>query len=132
MRTTFLILLCNLLFVLTAFQCEDKPLENLDCEAQQKQLNLFKSEIKEMANEAKCDESSECRYVAFGSKPCGGPWEYIIYSSSIDTVVFLNNIKKYNALETTYNQTCGAFSDCAITQPPIGFECQNYKCIPIY
>jgi len=39
-------------------------------------LNQQKNEIEQLANSIPCTEVTICDYVAFGSKPCGGPWVY--------------------------------------------------------
>ena len=40
-----------------------------------------------LIGDAACKSDADCRAIAFGDKPCGGPWSYKIYSvTSVDTV----------------------------------------------
>ena len=85
-----------------AIDCSNKDITtNQDLE--KKALEKLAVEIKSMAEESICSESYFCDYIGFGSKPCGGPWEYLVYSNSIDTKSFLSKVKKYNDLEKKYN-----------------------------
>lgn len=121
----------SLFMLLTAMQCEKDELL-VDCESVKSELVTFKSNIVAMASESICCDEFECRFIAFGSKPCGGPWEFLTYTTSIDTVALTSLVADYNQLEANYNINCGAVSDCSAPQPPIGFDCENNQCIPIY
>ena len=121
----------SLFILLTAMQCEKDELL-VDCESVQSELVTFKSNIVAMTSESICSDEFECRFIAFGSKPCGGPWEFLTYTTSIDTVALTSLVADYNQLEANYNINCGAVSDCSAPQPPIGFDCENNQCIPIY
>lgn len=112
-------------------QCDDDDIY-YNCEDNVLNLAELKSNIEMMADESICDDTFQCRYIAFGSKPCGGPWEYLIYSTSIDTLTLTSLVMEYNQLEANYNLNCGAVSDCSTPIPPIGFECQDNQCIPIF
>lgn len=121
-----------LFFVLTtAMQCDedDSP---VSCAQTLQYLQDYKATIESIAAASVCDGDFECRYIAFGSKPCGGPWEFLVYSTSIDTLELMNLVSDYNILENNYNLDCGAISDCSTPQPPIGFECENNRCIPVF
>lgn len=132
MKKTILILVCMSLFILTtALQC-DKDDISFSCEDRQLQLLEFKSTIENLASSSVCGEDFECRYLAFGSKPCGGPWEFLVYSTSIDTLTLASLVMEYNQLETNYNLNCNTVSDCSTPQPPTGFDCENNKCVPIF
>ena len=52
-----------------------------------------------------CGEEYECRYIGVGSKPCGGPWEFLFYTTSIDTLELQSLVAAYNALEADYNES---------------------------
>ena len=121
----------SLFMLMTAMQCDKDDLEN-SCEDRSAYLLLLKNDIETLAGTSECGADFECRYVAFGSKPCGGPWEYLIYSTSIDTLTLTSLVMEYNQLEANYNLNCEVFSDCSTPIPPIGFDCDNNHCIPIY
>ncbi len=95
-------------------------------------LNQQKSTIEELAMSISCTDNSTCNYVAFGSKPCGGPWTYLAYNSEIDEELFLNNIAVYNANEEAYNLKWSIVSDCSAVMPPTSVECVDGKCTAIY
>lgn len=116
---------------LTAFQC-DEDNTPLTQEEERKELNLSKRAIEDLAATSICNETTECKYIAFGSKPCGGPWGYIIYSTSIDIEKLKLWVEDYNEQEAAFNSKWGVFSDCTIVNPPISINCENNTCIPIY
>jgi len=132
MKKTILIFVYASLFIsLTAFQCDDDDLQP-NCTNQIEYLEELKANIIAIANSSVCGEEFECRYIAFGSKPCGGSWEFLFYTTSIDTMELENLVASYNALEADFNENCGAVSDCSTPIPPIDFSCENNQCIPIY
>ena len=60
-----------------------------------------------------------CRTIAFGSKPCGGPQQYLIYSASTtDSAALAAAVARYNALESEINKREGRVSDCMLVSPP--------------
>lgn len=133
MKKTLLIFSVMSLFVLvTAMKCEEDDKSSVNCEQRLQSLIALKADIQAIALTSICSEDFECRYIAFGSKPCGGPWEFLIYSTSIDTINITALVERYNAMETEYNADCNPVSDCSTPQPPIGFGCENNQCIPIY
>ncbi|RED48851.1 hypothetical protein [Seonamhaeicola aphaedonensis] len=123
----FLFITCLFLF---AFQCDE---ENITLsEEELKELADLKTEIETLASSSICNESTECKYIAFGSKPCGGPWSYLIYSTSINTNVLENKVEQYNQLETVYNAKWGVVSDCALAQEPSDVICEDNKCVAVF
>ncbi|MBJ7879750.1 hypothetical protein [Gelidibacter salicanalis] len=92
----------------------------------------MKTTIQDLAGASVCNGNFECLYIAFGSKPCGGPWSYLVYSTSIDTLKLTNLVDTYNQLEKMLNSECGRISDCAFVVPPQRLECKNNTCIAIY
>lgn len=95
-------------------------------------LDRLAAEINNLADNSVCNENFECSYIAFGRKPCGGPWGYIVFSSSINTQLLLKKIEEYNQLEDDYNVKWDAISDCMFVTPPNSLMCENGKCIAIY
>lgn len=72
---------------------------------------------------------ADCRSAALGSKPCGGPWEYIVYSaSSTDTTELANRLTVYNAFEAEMNELYGYVSDCSIPNMPV-LVFRNGRCV---
>ncbi|ALJ05492.1 hypothetical protein APS56_10340 [Pseudalgibacter alginicilyticus] len=125
----FLFIVC---FSLVAFQCEDNNDTSKTQEEERKELSNLKTNIETLANASICDETTECKYIALGSKPCGGPWSYLIYSTSINVDELENLVKDYNKKEAAFNTKWGVFSDCAFVLPPSKVNCENNSCLPIY
>jgi len=101
-------------------------------ESEKEVIDKLKIEIKNLANESVCSEDIICYSVGIGAKPCGGFWEYIVYSSSIDVVTFLTKIETMNELEKQYNIKYTVQSDCYIVAPPRSLTCENGKCIAVF
>ncbi len=101
-------------------------------EVEKKALETLAKEIKTLADASICSSEFTCDYVGFGSKPCGGNWEYLVYSNSIDVVDFLAKVKTYNELEKKYNAKYSIMSDCMAVSPPNKIICENGKCKAIY
>lgn len=129
---THILKLGVLVLLLTTFQCNNDDSISLTCEERVTQLDKMKVAIETLANTSVCNENFECRYMAYGSKPCGGPWGYLVYSTSIDTLKLAQLVEEYDKFEDVLNKECERFSDCAMVNPPQRLECENNKCIAIY
>ena len=67
-----------------------------------------------------CDSVEECRYIAFGDKPCGGPWSYLVYSiSRTDSVQLKTLVDEHRRLNKEWNAKTGALSDCGLARSPV-------------
>ncbi|MDT0557820.1 hypothetical protein RM697_04135 [Ichthyenterobacterium sp. W332] len=93
-------------------------------------LEALETDINHLASTSVCDEDFECRFLPFGVKACGGPKSYVVYSTSIDTLLIANMIDVYNDIEEEFNEICDATSDCSVPAAPIGFDCIDGECIP--
>jgi len=123
-----LVPLCLLLF---STQCEDDiPL--LTQENEQQKLAALKAEIENLASTSICGDTFECKFIAFGSKPCGGPWGYLVYSTSIDEEELENMVEGYKRKETIYNAEWRITSDCAVNNRPVSVNCENNTCVAVY
>ena len=116
---------------LMATQC-DEDKESFTQVDDQNELLILKTEIETLANSSVCNESTECKYIDFGSKPCGGPRGYLVYSTSIDTESLEALVEIYNQRETEFNTKWSIFSDCTIANPPSNVKCENNICIAEY
>lgn len=101
-------------------------------EADKAVIDSLYVEIKSMADASSCSEEFSCYSVGIGAKPCGGFWEYIVYSNSIDVVSFLGKIETLNELEKAYNEKYMILSDCSIAMPPSSMNCVDGKCVGIF
>lgn len=124
-----LLFLCCLSFM--AFQCNDDDSVTTK-ESDLLALSVSKKAIETLAATSVCNETSTCKFIALGSKPCGGPWSYLIYSTSINVEKLENMIETYNKKEAEFNQKWGVFSDCSYALPPTSVNCENNTCVAIY
>ena len=49
-------------------------------EGDRAKLVEMRGEISALIGDAECETTEDCRQVGIGAKPCGGPWDYLIYS----------------------------------------------------
>lgn len=113
-----------------AFTCEDNAISTQETEREA--LNTSKIAIENLAATSICNENTSCKFIALGSKPCGGPWSYLVYSTSIDVEKLEKMVETYNKKEAEFNAKWGAFSDCAYAMPPTRVNCENNTCIAVY
>ena len=116
------------LFVFLISYCDDSGVIALQ-EAEKAVIDNLKVEIKALADGSQCSEEFSCYSVGVGAKPCGGFWEYLIYSNSIDIPSFLTKIETLNELEKSYNEKHMIQSDCFIAMPPSSIDCVDGKCV---
>lgn len=91
-------------------------------------LTRLSKEIEEYAKNKACSGGDNCRTMAMGSKPCGGPTSYIIYSlSKTDEKQLSDKVKQYTDLEKELNIKYNRMSDCSLLMPPT-VECLNGVC----
>jgi hypothetical protein len=90
-----------------------------DEEVTLEELKALEDEIMEEIGIPVADVPEQCRTIAFGSKPCVGPWEYLVYSTQVSDEERLERlVSLYNDLEEEYNQENGIMSDCSVVSRP--------------
>lgn len=119
----FLILTSICLLALTG--CKD-DLETSKEQDEQK-LTLLYQEIETLANQFSCLNAAEWKFTAVGAKACGGPTNYIAYSSKIDENVFLRKVALYTDQQKAYNEKWNVASDCMFVTAPKSVECVDNK-----
>ncbi len=119
-----LIKLFAIVLLFQSFQCEDDNPSTITPE----DLNLKKSAIEAYIATFPCEESIGCNFIAFGSKPCGGPWGYLVFSNAVDLEFLTAEVLEYNEMENQYNLETGAVSDCMAALPPSEVGCVNGVC----
>jgi hypothetical protein len=102
---------------LLAGSCREEQPTQKDDEAR---LASMRADIESMVGTPSCGgDAAQCAYVAFGSKPCGGPWRYLIYSKSrTDAAALEKKVADYNRFEDAVNKRWGKVSDCMAVAPP--------------
>ena len=124
MKWFFKILVLSIL--LQSFQCTDA--NNVSDDVTSAQLETKKQEIQNYIKSFGCSESAGCSFIAFGSKPCGGPWSYLVFSNSVNLTKLEEMVKDYNEMNKLYNIQTGAASDCMFVSPPTEVKCVNGVC----
>lgn len=132
------IILFPILLWFSFFSCEETDNspecpDNASCidpsELSMQYLDSLRTIILNTAMASTCSAQNECLFTGLGSKPCGGPWEYLIYSSTVDTSTLLDLVDKYNAMEKELNISEGKGSDCSIAPAPDSVACGGGGCI---
>lgn len=120
MKKYLVILTCVIVAAFTS--CEKDEVDGVR-ERDEQRLEALYAEIKEMAESVSCEDAEEWEFTALGSKACGGPMEYIAYSSTIDTETFLEKVKLYTELQHQFNVDWKITSDCSVVAKPIDVQC---------
>lgn len=115
----------SVLFLITmAFSCEKETTVVSDSD----RLKALESEIMALIQDKKCTADRNCGSIGFGSKPCGGPWKYLVYSlNSMDKLTLEAKVAAYNGLEAQLNKAEGRMSDCMVVAP-LTVGCVNGDC----
>jgi hypothetical protein len=92
-------------------------------------LRFLEAKIDRLIGTASCEQEGECRSVAFGAKPCGGPWKYKIYSTrGTDASTLKREIDAYKTQNDALNKKYGLRSDCSFVSPPV-VACRDGVCV---
>ena len=93
------------------------------------QLEQLELEIIDIISIPVCSDDNNCRFIGFGAKPCGGYWEYLVYSIvNVDSTFLSNKVIQYNELNDSLNIQYEILSDCDFVSPP-NVHCDNGACV---
>lgn len=97
-------------------------------QADKDKLTKLKKTIDAQIGKPKAKRSAQCKVIAFGAKPCGGPKTFLVYSTLKTNRSKLERlVNEYNSLEDKYNKENDLASDCMmVTEPEVAF--QNGMC----
>lgn len=95
----------------------------------EQQIDTLRQQIMATIGTASCSIDQECRALAMGAKPCGGPWAYEAYSLvNTDTAKLQQLAQQHHDFEVKLNELRGTVSNCAIiAEPPVA--CLNSRCM---
>jgi hypothetical protein len=97
-----------------------------------KSLSSLEAEIRQSIS-LQCSSSWECHVATAGSKPCGGPSRYFIYSSSTSNVTAIEQLTdEYTALQQLQNQSTNAVGTCDALDVPTSLSCISNQCAPSF
>lgn len=115
----------TILLIVLLFACKEEK-EQPTAADLSNQMEVINNEIEAMISTS-CTTSSQCMASAFGAKPCGGPWKYILHSTDIDLQKLNTLLGEYYELNVQYNEVSGIGSFCDfVTKPDV--ECVSGTC----
>ncbi|MGB8705372.1 MAG: hypothetical protein WCD31_10115 [Gillisia sp.] len=100
-------------------------------EVTQQDLETQLSAIHSFIDAGSCTEDSRCSYIAYGSKSCGEPQGYLVFSTNIEVKTLKAMVQKYTEDEKAYNEQHKIISDCSVPVPPKTVVCKNGNCVRI-
>ena len=125
----FLVRLLAVILLATGIGCANRSSEAADLEIAEPPLDSLRAALRELVTHPSCGDVLQCRSIAFGSKPCGGPWSYLIYSTqTADSAAIVDAVAKYNEGEARRNEMEGRSSDCVFVSAP-QLECVESRCV---
>jgi hypothetical protein len=91
-------------------------------------LDTLHQQIIAMIGEPRCENIVHCRLLALGSRPCGGPTEYLAYSSIVGKREVLEaKAYEYGFLQEELNRAHGVSGTCEVLAQP-KLACVNGRC----
>lgn len=97
----------------------------------EERMAVISGEVDAVIANKSCNGVDDCASIAWGSKPCGGPWGYLVYApDNVDVTGLETLVEEYNRLESELNQLTGAGSDCAVVEAP-ELECADNLCVAL-
>lgn len=94
-------------------------------------IKTAKNKLNNLIADKQCSTSSQCKVSAVGSRACGGPSDYIVYSTQSapqEQVSALSDT--ITQLESTYNVQKGMMSICQHLTAP-STQCVENKCVKV-
>lgn len=114
-----------LALLFAACGCEVDPDESDDLA----RLAKMKQDILDLVEESTCEGLSDCTIIGIGAKPCGGSWEYVVYSkSSVDPGELKDLVMRYYEFNDVLNRRYGYASDCSLAPIP-QVACVDGRCV---
>lgn len=110
------------LFAMTACQPMDQTSDGTSGEGASSQTLL--QELKSIATGA-CSKTSDCYSAAIGSRACGGPEDYMVFSKWDSASKILDTVYSYN--QARQKETSGSVGTCEYRMPP-AVTCSENKC----
>lgn len=82
-------------------------------------LERLRTEARQMARADGCLSAGQCRTAPMGAKPCGGPWEYLVYCSlTTDEAALRAHLERLRQFEDSLNRRYGRASTCDMVLEP--------------
>lgn len=109
----------------------EKLPKSIISEVSQLDIQKLHDQLKTLTQDLSCDNSTQCQVEAVGSRACGGPSSYLVYSSkSAATETVKQVTTKITQYESTYNAKNNMVSICQhLTRPAA--QCVASKCVKL-
>lgn len=92
------------------------------------ELESLRAAIIKLIGQAPCANLVRCRLLALGTRPCGGPDEYLAYSSiTVQRIVLENKAVEYGLLQEELQRAGGAAGACVMLPEP-RLACVGGRC----
>jgi hypothetical protein len=119
--------LLGIILLLLLFACNNNDTDLVAVKEQQ--MAEISANVEAIIANKSCGGVDDCASIAWGSKPCGGPWSYLVYAPGNVNVPQLEQlVSEYNQLQAEVNQLTEAVSDCSVVLEP-GLECLDDICV---
>jgi hypothetical protein len=93
--------------------------------------DTLRESIARQVGTATCSSPAVCRALPLGSKPCGGPRRYLVYSLEVtDSARLAADAARYSQTEAQRNREKGLVSDCSMLMEP-QVSCVSRRCVAI-
>jgi hypothetical protein len=101
------------------------PTPRYDAETLKMKGDLVMSLIKDLS----CTDDSQCSSFAYGVKACGGPAQYVVYSTAhVDGQALSDAVADFNAYDAGWIAQESVLSDCMLT-PAASPGCVQSQCL---
>lgn len=114
----------------TVPQQKDLMVNQLDGSLAQLQVDTkqLHQRLQRLTADKSCQQSTQCKVLPVGHRPCGGPEQYIVYSSkSTDEKLLAITNDRYKKLKQEQQQRLGLRSTCQLVPEPVA-ACQQQQC----
>lgn len=110
---------------------EGAELDGGDQQISEEKLAELRQQIRDIIKPAQASSLSQCKLVGLGSKPCGGPERYLMYSTATtDEAKLLPVVEQYNRMHEMLNEKQGMVSTCEMIPEP-GIIINGGMCAPV-
>lgn len=82
-------------------------------------LARLEREARALARTDGCSTAAGCQVAPLGSRPCGGPRDYVVFcATTTDTAALFAKLAELRRAEEAYNREQGMMSTCEFREPP--------------
>ena len=102
----------------------DGPLAQMQVDTKQ----LYQR-MQRLTADKNCQETAECKLLPVGNKACGGPEQYLLYSSQqTDEKLLAITNDRYSKLKKQQQQRLGMYTTCQMVIEPVA-QCRQRQCV---